>query len=166
MRYLMFILFTIIHLAMVLKIPEGAMKFKYLKYMAIAIPVVFAIAALSALVIKATGHVPSAHFKNTFFSVVLSVLTVLLLNCMIIIGAYMVDRVLGFHQAHNAGNLNRFPVNFVMKYHINIKTGIKMFFFLGAVLMFYGTWLGRKPGSSPLFVVGRVEGKIAQKNCP
>ena len=144
MKYLMFVLFAVVNLVIILKVPDGLAKLKVLKYLGLAIPLTLVVATLIMLLLKVLNYTPELQFKNTFFSVLMSVLTILLLNCMIIIGVYMLDRMIGFHQVHNANNLDRFPVSFVSKNHINIKTGIKVLFFLGSLLMFYGIWLGKK----------------------
>ncbi|MNK09088.1 hypothetical protein D3C87_270380 [compost metagenome] len=127
-----------------LKVPEGNAKLKYLKGYGIAIPVTMVLAILGMLLMKAAGFIPSLAFRDFFFSVLMSVLTVLLMNCMVIIGAYMIDWLLAYHTTHQVTNIKRPPVRFVVQYKDHLKLALKVVFFLASWLVLYGSWFGKK----------------------
>jgi hypothetical protein len=144
MKYLMFLLFAAINLILVLKIPEGQDKLKMLKLTGLAIPVSLILAILVMLVIKAIGLVPGEQTKNMFFSVLMSVLTALVQVSIIIIGMFMIEKMLGFHQVYNSQNTDRLPVEFVVRNQQLIIYILKSLFFAGSLIMLYGLWVDKK----------------------
>jgi len=54
----------------------------------------------------------------------------------------MIDAVATFHQKNNADNLSRQPIKFLIDHQTGLKKAAAVVWFLGAVLMLYGIWLG------------------------
>lgn len=143
MKILLFIVFVAVNIFLMLKLPSGAEKLKYLKIYGLGIPVTFVIALIVMLLLKALGVQPNGEVKDLFFGVILSILTVLMMNIMIIGADYIIDLLLQYQKNHNAANLNRFPVRFLIMHKNAVRTVFKALFSLSSVLMFYGVWLSK-----------------------
>ncbi|WP_294824969.1 hypothetical protein [uncultured Flavobacterium sp.] len=144
MKIAFYIIFAIITLLVMLRIPDGPAKLKYIKLLAWGVPATLAVAILAMLTVKVLGIRPDEDFKEIFFGIVLSTLAVLLINGMLIGADYIIDFQLKFHSAHNAANSSRYPIRFLVKNERLIRIVVRITFFLGSLLMFYGVWLKNK----------------------
>lgn len=144
MKILFFILFASINLGLTLKTWDQTARIKHLKLLGLGIPVTFVIAILVMLAIRLMNIRPHDNLKGIFFSIVMSILTILLLNIMVITASYLIDHLVKFHQEQNASNVQRLPVSFLLKNQVIIKNVFKVLFFMGSLLMFYGLWIAKK----------------------
>lgn len=144
MKIICYLAFAAINLGIMLRIPDGEAKIKYLKLLGWGIPITFVTAVLIMLAMKATGMRPDESFRTIFFAIVLSILAVLLMNIIIIAADYIIDIQLKFHATHNAANSSRYPVRFLVKNEQAIRNGIRIIFFLGSLLVLYGVWFRKK----------------------
>jgi|GEM_PF-6191272 len=138
------ILFGIINFILVFRIPDGDAKLRYLKIYGWGIPISFAIAVLVMLLMKAMNMRPDEAVKGIFFGILMSVLTLLLLNIIVIGAGYLIEMLLKFQTNYNSANTARFPVHFVVKNKEGIMLTLKIVFLLGSLLMLYGVWIGKK----------------------
>jgi len=144
MNIIFFILFGTVNLILLFRIPDADAKLRYLKIYGWGIPITFAIAVLAMLLMKAMNMRPDEAVKGIFFGILMSVLTLLLLNIMVIGAGYLIEVLLKFQTNHNSANTSRFPVQFVVKNKEGIMLTLKIVFFLSSLLMLYGVWLGKK----------------------
>jgi len=144
MKIIFYLAFAAINLLLILRIPDGAAKMKYLKFLGWGIPITFVTAILVMLAMKIIGMRPDDPFKNIFFGIILSILTILLTNIIIIAADHIIDMQLKFHTTCNAVNSDRFPVRFLVKNEQVIRNGVRVIFFLGSLLMLYGIWLRKR----------------------
>lgn len=144
MKIICFIVFAAINLLLMLRVPEGAAKLKYLKIYSIGIPVTFLLAVLAMLLMKAGSMRPDESVKAIFMAVLMSILMILLMNIIVIASSYLVDFLLKFHTSQNAANADRFPVSFLSQNQTTVKNVFKWLFFSGSLLMLYGLWVAKK----------------------
>ncbi|RZK39730.1 MAG: hypothetical protein EOO90_17775 [Pedobacter sp.] len=143
MKYIFFFIFVILNLVLLLKMPSGDARSNYLKIFGFGIPLTFVLAAVVLLLVKFSGNTPSGQFKNVFFAVVVSILSVMLVNFMCLVGDYFLERMINFHNVNNASNADSFPVSFVVKNLRLVRIGMRMVFLLASTVGLYGIWLSK-----------------------
>lgn len=144
MKYLFFLIFALVHLALVISSPEGPAKLKYLKIYGLAIVATFLMAVLVMFAIKLSGAYPSAQTKAFFFAVLMSILAVLLANSMVVIGNYMIELLLNHHRGNGIPAAEQAQVRFVARNRQMISYVLKGIFLLATLWGLYGLWFGKK----------------------
>lgn len=144
MKYLFFLFFALVHLALVISSPEGPAKLKYLKIYGLAIAASFLLAMLVMFAIKLTGAYPSAQTKTFFFAVLMSILAILLSNSMVVIGTYMIEFLLDYHRGNGIAAAEQAQVRFVVRNRQIISYVLKGIFLLATLWGLYGLWFAKK----------------------
>lgn len=137
-------LFGLINLVLLICSPDGTAKLKFLKIYGLAIPSTFLMAILVIFAIKLSGIYPSVQIKTVFFAILISVLAIILANAMVIIGNYMIEFMLNFHERNGTVLKNRPQVSFVIRNRQSIQYVLKAFFFLATLWGLYGLWFGKR----------------------
>jgi len=108
------------------------------------VPALFLLAVVVMLLMKVAGLRPDENVKNIFFSTLMALVVLVMINLFNQLFFYMLDTVLAFHQKNNSANLERQPLKFFIENQMNIKRAATIIWFLGSTIMFYGIWLGDK----------------------
>jgi len=99
-----------------------------------------ALVTLLGLVLKEMNVHLSHGYLTALFQVLMSVVTIALLNIMNLAVRGMIAAQTSFHTKYNASNLQRFPVNLVIDHAQRIRLVSAAFWGAGSLVMFYGIW--------------------------
>lgn len=99
-----------------------------------------ALVTLLGLVLKEMNVHLSHGYLTALFRVLMSVVTIALLNIMNLAVRGMIVAQTSFHTKYNASNLQRFPVNLVIEHAQRIRLVSAAFWTAGSLVMFYGIW--------------------------
>ncbi|MBP2619654.1 hypothetical protein [Chryseobacterium jejuense] len=83
-------------------------------------------------------------YEKQLFNICLGIISLFFYSFFVLLFTEVIlDNILiRFHQVHNAQNLDKNPVKFVINNADKIKTGFKLFFLLGGFLVYYGICFG------------------------
>ena len=75
-----------------------------------------------------------------FTKLYMALLVVALINFVAAFAKKMVERVVSFHQEHNAPNVHRQPIQGLIRHQKHIVIGYQSVFVLGGVMMLWAVW--------------------------
>ena len=75
-----------------------------------------------------------------FTKLYMALLVVALINFVAAFAKKMVERVVSFHQVHNAQNVHRQPIQGLIRHQKHIVIGYQSVFVLGGVMMLWAVW--------------------------
>ena len=75
-----------------------------------------------------------------FTKLYMALLVVALINFAAAFAKKMVERVVSFHQEHNAQNVHRQPIQGLIRHQKRIVIGYQAVFVLGGVMMLWAVW--------------------------
>ncbi|WP_336960784.1 hypothetical protein [Chryseobacterium contaminans] len=83
-------------------------------------------------------------YEKQLFNIGLGIISLFFYSFFVLLFTEVIlDNVLiRFHQVHNAQNLDKNPVKFVINNADKIKIGFKLFFLMGGLLVYYGICFG------------------------
>ncbi|MBB3912587.1 hypothetical protein [Sphingomonas desiccabilis] len=111
-----------------------------LKWAGGAIAAVWLITSTIIVAMWLTGLDPPEWFGTRLFQLVFAAVIAGILSAGNLVFHGMVDTIIAFHEAHNAQNLERFPISFLIRHRRLLKRCATVLWCLGAGLMFYGVW--------------------------
>ena len=94
---------------------------------------IFAISKFVNLDLSITSQTSTSLFFSIFCLIVFNVF-------ILIIVEGLFDLLIGFHQKNNVLNLDKNPIKYLIQNRKKILSGVKLLFFLGLCLGFYGIW--------------------------
>ena len=144
MRIICWLIFIITNFCILFVFTPKFERANVIKVFGALVPALIVLAVLVMLLMKMVGLRPDAHVKEIFFSTLMALVVLVMINLFNQLFFRMVDEVLAFHQKNNSANLGRQPLKFMIQNQMNIKRAATIIWFLGSTLMFYGIWLGDK----------------------
>lgn len=143
MRILLYITFIILYGLLLFRLPAVYPKKKALQITGVGIlgGFLFFIIAPYIFFLLASKYDPQLLIhKKLIFNICMGIISLFFFSFFVLFFVdTIVDNVLiRFHQMYNVQNLDRNPVKFVIRNAGRIKLGIKLFFFLGGFIMYYG----------------------------
>ena len=106
----------------------------------IAIGGTFLVPAAIIFIMWGTGFQPPIWFGNRLFQLIFTCAALALLSLMTALFSTMMEAMIRFHETHNAPNLHRFPLRFVIRNRALLEQGFTGLWWLGSMLIFYGIW--------------------------
>lgn len=143
MKILLYITFIILYGLLLFRLPAVYPKKKVLQITGVGIlsGFLFFIIAPYIFFLLASKYDPQLLIhKKLIFNTGMGIISLFFFSFFVLFFVdTIVDNVLiRFHQTYNTQNLDRNPVKFVIRNADRIKFGIKLFFFLGGFIMYYG----------------------------
>ena len=142
MRYILFVIFICINGYFLFILSKKQERPFLLKIFPISIPVVVVLFFIIGLIVKLLSVQMNYHISQALISAMMSLIVIAMVNFANQAFSYMIDAVAKFHQKNNASNLGLQPVKFLIDHQTSLKKMAAMVWFLGAILMLYGIWLG------------------------
>ncbi len=83
-------------------------------------------------------------YEKRLFNICLGIISLFFYSFFVLLFTEVIlnNVLIRFHQVHNAQNLDKNPVKFVMNNADKIKTAFKLLFFVGGFLVYYGICFG------------------------
>lgn len=146
MKILLYIIFIVLYGLLLFKLPTLYNKKKVLLITGSGIIAGLLILIVGYLVflLIASKNNSLLIYENQLINIFMGVISLFFLSFFILL---FVDTILDnilikFHQANNSQNLDKNPVKFVVNNVEKIKIGIKLLFFLGGFIIYYGICFG------------------------
>lgn len=141
MRILLFVLCICLNCYFLFFLSKKYQRPFLLKAFAALVPITIAVFFALGLMLKLLGIQMDFSTSQLLISAMMSLIVISMVNLANQAFSFMVDALAAFHQRHNAANLDRQPLKFLITNQIKVERFARVIWSLGAALMLYGVWL-------------------------
>lgn len=145
MLILLYIFFVVSFGFLLFKLPQIRPINKVLKILGIGLGISFVLLNVGYIIflILSTNNYKLLVYQHRVITVLLGFLVLFFFSFFVLLFVEKgINNIIKFHQKHNAQNLDKNPIKFVVNNVEKIKLVYKIVFFLGGFIIFYGVCFG------------------------